>query len=88
MEYINQVVLMCRLKSISDNAFNVYVTDRNNSDSIFMIEASKTLITKLKEFCNPGDLVGLKGFISNNKDGSINITAEKISFLSTKKAQE
>ena len=37
------------------------------------------------EYCGKGDLVGIKGRIQSYEDLSIEIVAEKIKFLSTKK---
>lgn len=40
-----------------------------------------------KEYCKKGDLIGVKGRVQSNDDG-IEIIAEKITFLSSKKSEE
>lgn len=37
------------------------------------------------EYCRKGDLVGIKGRIQSNEDKSINVIAEKVTFLSSRK---
>lgn len=39
------------------------------------------------EYCNKGDLIGVKGRVQGN-DGKIEIIAEKVTFLSSKKHEE
>jgi len=40
-----------------------------------------------KEYCKKGDLIGVKGRIQNN-NGKIEIIADKVTFLSSKKEEE
>ena len=40
------------------------------------------------EYCKKGDLVGVKGRIQSDEDGSIKVIAEKVTFLSTAKKEE
>jgi single-strand DNA-binding protein len=45
------------------------------------------IATNTAGYCNKGDIVGAKGRVQS-KDGHIEIVAEKITFLSSKKADE
>lgn len=40
------------------------------------------------EYCKKGDLVGVKGRIQSDEDGSIKVIADKVTFLSTAKKEE
>lgn len=47
----------------------------------------KAVAENTKEYCKKGDIVGVKGRIQSN-DGKIEVIAEKVTFLTSKKSEE
>ena len=63
------------------NAEGEYETD------IIPVMLWETVAQNTCEYCQKGDLVGVKGRIQSNND-KINVIAEKITFLASKKHEE
>lgn len=95
---LNQVVLVGRLKEVKyEDEVNVGFTlvvprSYKNIDGIYEedripVYISGSIAKNFKEYCKEGDLVGIKGRVQE-KDGKIDIIAEKITFLSSKKEDE
>lgn len=57
-----------------------------NTD-IIPVFLSKAIATKAHKYCEQGDLLGVKGRLQVDEDGTV-IFAEKVTFLSTKDAGE
>lgn len=79
---LNQIVLIGRIQRIEDTI--VYI---KNEESIIPIMVSGTILDNLKEYCKENDLIAIKGKIKII-DNNIQIFAERISFLSSKKGKE
>lgn len=90
---LNQIVLVGRIESFKDIEKGIElilkiprVLDREKEDFIPII-IKEGIAVNVKQYCNPGDVVGVKGSIYN-EDG-IKIIAEKLTFLaSTKKPDD
>ena len=63
------------------NANGEYDTD------YLKVQLFKTIAESTIEYCNVGDLVGVKGRIQSD-DGEMKIIAERLTFLSSRKADE
>lgn len=98
---INQVVLLGRIyKEIKEEKENDKIKciitlavprSYKNEDGIYdtdFIECTlwNGIAQNTAEYCKQGDLVGIKGTIKTT-DGKIEIIAEKVSFLSSKKEE-
>lgn len=53
-------------------------------DDYIQICLYDSISENFKNYCNKGDLIGIKGSIRSQKDKSIEIVADKITFLSSK----
>lgn len=53
-------------------------------DDYIQICLYNSISENFKNYCNKGDLIGVKGSIRTQKDKSIEIVAEQITFLSSK----
>lgn len=95
---LNQVVLVGRLTEIKrENEYTIEIElavprSFKNADGIYDTDYIKCMVNgnvakNTEEYCNKGDLVGIKGRVQE-KDGIMNIIAEKITFLSSKKEDD
>ena len=53
-------------------------------DDYIQICLYNSISENFKNYCNKGDLIGVKGSIRTQKDKSIEIVAEQVTFLSSK----
>lgn len=88
----NMVVLVGRLTYIydTDSIIEVTTTKYKGEDEqarqetvVNPVLISGSMMKHIKEYCNIGDMVGVKGS-TKNRDNGIIIECEKISFLSSK----
>lgn len=95
---LNQVVLVGRLTEIKrENEYTIGIElavprSFKNEDGIYDTDYIKCMVNgniakNTEEYCKKGYLVGIKGRVQA-KDGKIDIIAEKITFLSSKKVDE
>ena len=93
---LNQIVLVGRLaeeptRENEERAVIVLSVPRSykNEDGgyetdFITISLFKGIATNTMEYCKKGDVIGVKGRVQSN-EGKIEIVAEKITFLSSKK---
>ena len=88
---MNNVILVGRITSFEGNEVTISV-NRNykNEDGIYMsdlipIWLSANIGEKMKEFCQIGDVIGVKGRLENR--GEVVVMAEKTTFVSPKKPE-
>lgn len=94
---LNQLVLVGRLKEIKEEEKGINITlvvprSYKNEEGIYEedyipVRLFGNVANNTKEWCNKGDLIGIKGRIQA-KDNDIEIVAEKLTFLSNKKEDE
>lgn len=95
---LNQVVLVGRLTEIKrENEYTIEIElavprSFKNEDGIYDTDYIKCMVNgnvakNTEEYCKKGDLIGIKGRIQV-KDDIMNIIAERITFLSSKKVDE
>lgn len=94
---LNQLILVGRVKNIEelDNELKVILSvtrTYKNVDGEYEVDNIPCILwnniaTNIKEYCNIGDVVGIKGRIQE-KEGNIQLIAEKVTFLSNKKKEE
>lgn len=97
---VNQLVIVGRISEIvkeSDKKVIVDIKvprsykniDGEYSSDIATITLYNTIAQNTIEYCNVGDLIGIKGRIERlDKNKPMEILAEKITFLSSKKENE
>ncbi len=84
---LNNVMLIGRYYSIDKVSEDVHilslVISNDDGDITLPITVNKTIADRIYEFCNEGDLFGIKGFIciDNNQ---LCVIASKLSFISKK----
>lgn len=92
---LNQVVLVGRLNRINEIGDKQvlitlatprsYKNENGEYDTDYIdVLLRNSIADNVQEYCKIGDLVGIKGRVQE-KDGKIDIIAEKITFLSSKK---
>ena len=88
---MNNVILVGRITSFEGNEVTISV-NRNykNEDGIYMSDSipvwlSANIGEKMKEFCQIGDVIGVKGRLENR--GEVVVMAEKTTFVSPKKPE-
>lgn len=88
---MNNVILVGRITSFEGNEVTITI-NRNykNEDGIYMSDSipvwlSANIGEKMKEFCQIGDVIGVKGRLENR--GGVVVMADKVSFLSAKKSE-
>lgn len=64
-----------------------------NSDGIYETDfihciLYKDVAEKTAEYCKKGDIIGIKGRVQVNEENKIEIVAEKVTFLSSRKESE
>lgn len=64
------------------NSEGVYETD------FIPVRLEGSIATNTAEYCKQGDLVGVKGRLQQTMDGRLQVCAEKITFLASKKLNE
>ena len=95
---LNQVVLVGRLTEIKrENEYTIEIElavprSFKNEDGIYDTDYIKCMVNgnvakNTEEYCNKGDLVGIKGRVQAI-DNDIELIAEKITFLTSKKENE
>lgn len=90
---LNQVVLVGRLTAIEENYIIIKsVRPYKNSNGEYDSDeikcyVSPTIYENAKEYCEFGNVIGIKGRIENNNNELI-ISAEKITFLSSGKKEK
>lgn len=84
---LNQVITLGRLQEIKEGGILVLASQSNfkNADGeyetyINEFQLNGAILDNTKEYCKKGDIIGVKGYLKNNK-----VIAEKITFLSSKK---
>ena len=96
---LNQVVLVGRIVEIKkiDNHTEITIsiprTYRNINgqydNDLISSEVSQNMIHKVEEYCEIGNLVGIKGKIAKlEEDKEMRVIAEKMTFLSNRKTEE
>lgn len=73
----NQYFLIGHLINISDSS----ITIENDTDKI-TIKLSSSILEKVKNYCNIGGVIGIRGRITTTND-QIELICEKCTFLST-----
>ena len=88
---MNNIILVGRITSFEGNEVTISV-NRNykNEDGIYMSDSipvwlSANIGEKMKEFCQIGDVIGVKGRLENR--GGVVVMADKVSFISAKKSE-
>lgn len=95
---LNQVVLVGRLTTnpkLENNEASIVVAvprSYKNEEGVYETDfltttLSGAIATNTCEYCHKGDLIGIKGRLES-KDNMIQVVAEKITFLSSKKEEE
>ena len=84
---LNNVMLIGRYYSISkvsedEHILSLVISDKDG-DITIPVTVNKTIADRIDEFCNEGDLFGIKGFISVDNN-QLCVIASKISFISKK----
>jgi len=89
---LNQCILVGRIVDILEEKIIIsvprpYKEEKNGEYISDTIPATVrgSIYENVKEYCNKGDIVGIKGSIRSTND-NMEILVEKISFLSSKKA--
>lgn len=88
---MNNVILVGRITSFEGNEVTISITrNYKNEDGIYMsdlipIWLSANIGEKMKEFCEIGDVIGVKGRLENR--GKVVVMADKVSFISAKKSE-
>lgn len=96
---LNQMVLVGRLTEIKrENEYTIEIElavprSFKNQDGEYETDYIKCMVNgnvakNTEEYCNKGDLVGIKGRIQTDEDKTIKLIAERITFLSSKKKEE
>lgn len=93
---LNQVILVGRILEINeDNTLNILVNRcYKNEEGEYETDKIKIYIWRnisenVKENCNVGDVIGIKGRIQIDKiNGEMRIIAERITFLASKKNKD
>lgn len=85
---LNQVILVGRLKDITNSGIlilNVSSITKNEKGEYYNypieIKLTDMLLQNVKEYCNKGDTIGIRGQVIENNI----ILAEKLSFLGSHK---
>ena len=88
---MNTIVLVGRITHFEGNEVAISV-NRNykNEDGIYMSDSipvwlSANIGEKMKEFCQIGDVIGVKGRLENR--GGVVVMAGKVSSISAKKSE-
>lgn len=87
---MNQFVLIGKYIEDKGSYFTLNVTSSTKNDNgeyenyKIMIAISDNINNNLKEYVSKGDVIGVKGHISNNNV----LQADKITFLTSKKIEE
>lgn len=89
---LNNCVLMGRIKGLEFKENNgekmgiMYLSIPKDEENIIDVEIVlyENMTNNVKEYCDKGDLVGIKGKV-DLVDNKTTIVAEKITFLSTRK---
>ena len=88
---MNNIILVGRITSFEGNEVIISV-NRNykNEDGIYMSDSipvwlSANIGEKMKEFCQIGDVIGVKGRLENR--GGVVVMTDKVSFISAKKSE-
>ena len=98
---LNQLVLVGRLKEMEiieseeGKKYNIVIAvprsfknaEGEYETDFIPIKLFGSIAENTFEYCKKGDLVGIKGRVEANNNG-INIIAEKITFLSSKKEEQ
>lgn len=90
---INSVVFIGRLTLINEKSIVVAVgkcfKSEDNGNDLLEAELSIPLAKATIEHCEIGDLVGVKGRLSREKEeDELKIIAEKLTFLSKKRSEK
>lgn len=88
---MNNVVVVGRITRFKGNEVTISV-NRNykNEDGIYMSDSipvclGMNMVEQMTQYCRIGNVIGVKGHLEN-RDGAV-VVAEKVSFLSSKKAE-
>ena len=97
---LNQVVLVGRLtndpeKLDENKSIITLAVSRSYKNEVGIYENDfvncilwEGIAEKAMEYCHKGDIVGIKGRIKNDENKTMQIIAEKVSFLSSKAKDE
>ena len=80
----NNVCVLGRLVGITNNIMNICANNSQNElgKEKIKVKLNDFMANNIKKACGTGTLLGVKGRISD--DNSVDIIAEKISFLSSR----
>lgn len=81
---LNKVITIGRVKQIRENNLVIEIAGINKDDEPILVpcEIEDNIVINIKQYCKPGDIVGIKGKLENKK--GLIIKVEKISFLTSK----
>ena len=91
---LNQFVIVGRIIEINDNYVKVSIPRQEKNDKgeficdIIQVVLSGGLKDRTNEYCKVDDLIGVKGRFETDEIGVLKLSAEKITFLSSKKIDE
>lgn len=86
---LNQAILVGRIATDTTDGIKLaiprtYKNENGEYDTdIIPVKLTGSIKNNVTEYCKMGDIVGVKGRIAN-EDGHIVISAEKVTFLSSK----
>ena len=78
----NKNIITLAVQRATKNSEGIYETD------FIPCQLSKGIAENGFEYCQVGDLVGVKGKLENNKENGLQVMAEKVTFLSSRKGKE
>lgn len=94
---LNQAVLVGRIVNMAQNEQGANITvavPRSFKDSkgeyptdMIKVRLLGSVATNTLDYCRKGDLIGVKGYLQSGRKGAAILVAEKITFLSSKRAE-
>ena len=90
---MNQFVLVGRIVKLEQEKVNIAVPrNYKNSEGVYdtdfiTIIVKESINEQMQTYCQKGDLIGVKGRIAR-LDNKLELVAEKITFLASKKKEE
>lgn len=90
---LNEFILVGRVTKIEQEEVNIAVSrNYKNSEGVYdtdfiTIIVKKSINEQMQTYCRKGDLIGVKGKIAC-LDNKLELVAEKITFLASKKKEE
>lgn len=90
---MNQLVIVGKISQIMGDTVVLKVPrpykneDGKYEEDFIPAKVSENIMSKIKDYCDIGDTIAIKGMIQSSNNG-IYIFTEKVSFLSSKKEEE